>query len=95
MTRDRVLLIIGLGTFFAAALYFMTGKSPYPAIGIGAVAALLVYALWSLPGRRKEPADSDRLRTTGRAMAGGNPPEAEKVSLKLKRDKRKRRKKKR
>ncbi len=98
MTRDRLLLIIGLGTFFTAALYFMTGKSPYPAVGIGGLAALLVFALWRLPRRPREAPDSERLKTTSRAVAGGNaaePTATERTPLRAGKGKRKKRKKRR
>lgn len=77
MDRIRLLTIIGVGTFFAAALYFMTGKSPFPAIGVGAVLALLVFAATSLPKRRRASSDSVEQKPKRRKAVG---PDSQEIS---------------
>lgn len=75
MDRIRLLTIVGVGTFFAAVLYFMTGKSPFPAIGVGAVLALLVLAATSLPKRSRADNDSVEQKPRRRKAVGPDPRE--------------------
>ena len=96
MNLNRLLLIIGLGTFFTAALYFMTGKSPYPAIGIGAVAALLVFILWNLSKRLKASSRVESPPKPDRTMGRSSSPKLDafgKQVMEAKKGKRKTKKK--
>lgn len=73
--RNHLALGIGVFALASAIVLFISGKSPFPAIGLGVIAAFVGFVLWEMPKRHKVFSDSDRLKATSRAMGGSGPPE--------------------
>jgi plastocyanin domain-containing protein len=71
--KTTLIIFVIIATVAFSSILLLLGKSPYPAIGIGLIALLLILILWEPPEKYKEFSDADRLEATLRAQ-GGSPP---------------------
>lgn len=66
--------IIAAVIIIAAAIIFYSRENARPIIGIGAIAAAALCALWGMPPKHKNCSYSDQQQATFRAMGGGGQP---------------------